>query len=215
MEAYKPPVFDGAAFNCPLCGAYATQDWFCPVADPTSEVGGRLDVALCKHCGMYSVWHGERMIYPSAGGAPMANPDLPGDIKADYDEARSIVSLSPRGAAALLRLAIDKLCDHLGAEGRDLNAKIGKLVENGLDAKVQQALDTVRVVGNNAVHPGQIDLRDDEKTALELFRLVNVIVDATITLPKHVRELYEQIVPKSAKDQIGTRDKGKSGAAGP
>jgi hypothetical protein len=51
------------------------------------------------------------MIYPSGGPAPLPHPDLPDDIKEDYEKARSIVSRSPRSVAALLRLAVDKLLD--------------------------------------------------------------------------------------------------------
>lgn len=64
----------------------------------------------------------------------------------------------------------------------------------------------MRVIGNDAVHPGQIDLRDDTKTAEKLFQLVNLIAEVMITQPKHVDELYESL-PKTKKDQITKRDK--------
>ncbi len=117
------------------------------------------------------------MVHSISGSAPLPNPDLPADVQEDYDEARAIMGESPRGAAALLRLAIQKLCVHLGEKGTNLNEDIANLVknENGLPRKVQQALDIVRVIGNNAVHPGQIDLTDDVQTAGKLFGLVNVI----------------------------------------
>ncbi len=115
---------------------------------------------------------------------------MPQDIRRDYDEAGSILNLSLRGAAALLRLAIQKLCKELGQPGENINADIAALVANGLHPMLQKALDTVRVVGNDAVHPGQIDLRDDRATAESLFRLVNMIVEKTISEPKHVEALY-------------------------
>lgn len=148
------------------------------------------------------------MVHPLIQSGPLPNPDLPEDIKRDYEEARSIVSLSPRGAAALLRLAIEKLCKHLDAIGRDLNAQIGYLVGQGLDPQVQKALDIVRVIGNEAVHPGQIDMGDDARTAASLFDVVNSISERMITHPKHIDEMYERL-PEGKRKGIEERDKPK------
>jgi hypothetical protein len=115
------------------------------------------------------------------------NEDLPEDIRADFDEAWLILDLSRRGAAALLRLCIQKLCKHLGKPGENINNDIASLVRDGLDVRVQQALDIVRVVGNEAVHPGTMDLKDDRETAAKLFGLVNRIAHDTITIPRNSR----------------------------
>jgi acetyl/propionyl-CoA carboxylase alpha subunit len=84
------------------------------------------------------------------------------------------------------RLALQKLCKHLNAGGGDLNANIKAMVANGLPVRVQQALDLVRVIGNQAVHPGYIDLRDTSDTALSLFSLLNIIVEEMITRPQEI-----------------------------
>ncbi|MDU8911428.1 hypothetical protein [Aestuariicoccus sp. MJ-SS9] len=70
---------------------------------------------------------------------------------------------------------------------------------------MQQALDAVRVIWNHAVHPGQIDLRDDRATAETLFKLLNLIVDKTISEPKHVAEVYASL-PEGAVKAIEKRD---------
>lgn len=126
-------------------------------------------------------------------------------MRADYDEASAILDLSPRGAAALLRLVIQKLCAHLGEKGRNLDEDIGSLAKKGLDTRVKNALDIVRVIGNNAVHPGQIDLRDDRATAEKLFGLVNLIVEVMISQPKHISDLYDSL-PEGARKAIERRD---------
>ena len=138
--------------------------------------------------------------------APEPNADLPPEIKADYDEAGSILNQSPRGAAALLRLVIQKLCQHLKTEGKDLNANIADLVIKGLDEKVKKALDVVRVVGNNAVHPGQMNLDDDRDTATQLFTLVNLIAERMISEPARIDAMYDNL-PDEAKEAVRQRDK--------
>lgn len=161
--------------------------------------------AHCTHCNEYSLWVLGSMVYPKTVVVENPNADLPETIIADYIEASNILSDSPRGAAALLRLAIEKLVDSLEAEGRDLNAKIGDLVSRGLSPKIQKALDFVRVIGNNAVHPGQINLQDNPDTARSLFRLVNLIANEMVTSPKEVEELFGDL-PDDYKDRIETRD---------
>lgn len=76
-------------------------------------------------------------MFPLTSNAPPSNKDLPPDILTDYNEASAILAHSPRGAAALLRLCIQKLCQHLGEPGKDLNADIGSLVKKGLPPGVQ------------------------------------------------------------------------------
>lgn len=164
----------------------------------------------CFNCDEIAIWICDRMIYPQHGEAPPANPDLPPEIARDYHEASSILDLSPRGAAALIRLAIQKLCKHLGQPGQNINDDIKALVAGGLDPRVQQALDAVRVIGNNAVHPGQIDLRDDRATAESLFRLLNLVAEKMISEPKHVDEVYSAL-PEDARKAIEKRD-GKNGS---
>jgi len=165
-----------------------------------------LYVSQCYSCNDIAIWIYDRMVYPVLGEAPLPNSDLPDDIRADYDEAGTILDLSPRGAAALLRLGIQKLCAHLlGEGGRSVDADIAALVRRGLDSRVQQALDVVRVVGNNAVHPGQIDLRDDRATAEKLFGLVNLIAEIEITQRKHIAEMYAGL-PEGALKAIEKRD---------
>lgn len=206
---YTPPRFNADGFNCPFCGAFSHQEW----ARPSYAIGlTRYDgldsfkISRCPRCKNFAVWIREAMVYPDLLTAPRPNPDLSPDIKRDYLEARAILTKSPRGAAALLRLAIQKLCEELGEKGHDINTDIASLVKKGLPAKVQQALDTVRVVGNNAVHPGQIDLRDNNEVAEQLFGLVNLISDVMITQPKHVEALYTSVVPEKLKKAIETRD---------
>ncbi|MDX2180300.1 MAG: DUF4145 domain-containing protein [Bryobacteraceae bacterium] len=149
------------------------------------------------------------LVFPSGRVGPAPNPDLPEDIRLDFEEARIILNQSPRGAAALLRLCIQKLCAHLGEPGRDLNLDIRSLVRKGLPIQVQRALDVVRVVGNEAVHPGTMDLRDNTAIALKLLDLVNYIAEKMISEPKKHEALFNEL-PETKRQPIEKRDLEKS-----
>ncbi len=213
------PTLNLKSFHCPHCGVLSEQTWSnngvsCGYiqrnpngqsVNTTYPLENTM-VAKCKHCNLFSMWHKGKMVYPLTGNVEMANPDLPEGIKNDYNEAKDIVNISPRGAAALLRLAIQKLCIHLGEKGKNINEDIASLVKKGLPQTMQQALDSVRVVGNNAVHPGTIDLNDKIEIAYALFGFVNIICEVLISQPKKIQEFYEKNVPIGAKNGIEKRD---------
>lgn len=203
---YKAPEFYQTSFNCPFCNAFSKQTW-CGLSyfKGMSGVLENTDVCFCSHCEEYSIWHNGTMIYPNFVGVEPASQDLDQDIQNDYQEAAEILQRSPRGSAALLRLAIQKLSIQLGEKGKDLNKDIGNLVKKGLPIKVQESLDTLRVIGNEAVHPGEMDLRDDMAVASSLFKLVNFIAEKLITEPKEVDEIYNKL-PTSKKEHIASRD---------
>lgn len=159
----------------------------------------------CSHCSGFLIWNeADELVDPAATLAPPAHEELPSDVAVAYEEAAGIVNRSPRGAAALLRLAIHELCRALDEPG-GLNEAIGRLVERGLDPTVQQALDVVRVVGNNAVHPGEIDVKDNAAIAFALFGLVNEVTEAMIARPRRIRELYASL-PSGSLRAIEKRD---------
>ena len=151
---------------------------------------------------------GEKRVYPAAQKfGPPPDADMPKKITADFEEARLIAGHSPRGAAALLRLCLQKLCVELGEAGKNINDDIGKLVAKGLPVEVQKTLDVVRVFGNNAVHPGELDSQDDADAVRNLMRMVNFISERMIGQPKKIAELFGK-VPPGAAAAITKRDGG-------
>jgi Domain of unknown function (DUF4145) len=205
------PQLNKPGFTCPYnsCGAFSKQTWLRAFwLYPHSSQYTRIDsllLVVCDHCGKFSVWIDEKLVFPVVRIAPAPHPDMPESIKADFEEARTVFAGSPRSSAALLRLAIQKICIELGLPGKNLNKDIGKLVKQGLPIQVQQSLDIVRVIGNNQVHPGVLDVRDDESITKTLFDLVNVIVEDRIIRPKTIATLYARL-PEGARKQIEERD---------
>ena len=186
--------FPGYRVECAACGK--------PTFWRTQTVEGKSGGRAIKH------ELGADLMWPQIITAPPAHPDLYPDLRADFEEARAISKASPRGAAALLRLVIEKLVKELGAQGDNINAMIGDLVKKGLPVQVQQALDTVRVIGNNAVHAGNMDQADVAGTVNQLFALVNIIVEQQVTQPRRIAELFGTL-PEGARNGIEKRDSPK------
>jgi hypothetical protein len=217
---YKKPIVDESSFNCPYCLAFSSMHWSnvnVTITGGYASTGGK--VCQCKHCNKWSYWIGEtklkdvknnplilwRMVYPNQVSAPMPSSDLPECCFVDYMEARQVLSTSPRAAAALLRLCIQKLCKEFGEKGKNINEDIASLVKKGLDSRLQKALDIVRVTGNNAVHPGEMNIEDNPEVSEKLFKLVNLVVEELITKPKEIEALYGEL-PEGSLKSIEKRD---------
>ena len=171
-----------------------------------SFVPNKFSVATCASCKDVSLWISQEMVYPKKTSLPPPNNDIDDEIKELYQEAATIFIDSPKGATALLRLALQKLLKQVGKGGKNINNDIKELVSDGLSPKIQQALDLLRVVGNNAVHPGQINLDDNSEIAFKLFHILNFIADEMITKPKELELLYSDIIPEETQEHIKQRD---------
>lgn len=206
---FKQPEPNEESFTCPHCGVLAMQTWSTLMTNFSNRGGWsaqpNMFVGKCDHCFQITIWLDSTLISPESMNIHKPNEDLDEYIQKDYNEAASIVEKSPKAAAALLRLGIQKLCKQLGEEGSNINKDISELVKKGLPIQIQQALDIVRVVGNESVHPGQIDLDDNKEIALKLFELINIIAQTMITQPKEIGKLYSSL-PKEKLDGIAKRD---------
>jgi len=204
MSKYYPPTYSSKQFHCIHCGVFSKQNW--GSLNFANGTHSEFTYTRCEHCSNRSYWYDERMIVPSEAPVPPHHSDFPDECVSEYDEARDIVARSPRAAAALLRLCVQKLMVTLGEKGKNINDDIGNLVRKGLPVEVQQALDYCRVIGNNGVHPGEIELTDNPQIAHSLFEMLNFIVEDRISRPKRVAELYS-ILPEGALKAVEKRDK--------
>lgn len=231
---YVVPRIGLSAFSCPHCGTLAPMHESAaflhdPAADPDEQYAAAsgLRITECWSCRQSSVWKKRvdrqaptvetlqvftdpaswwLLAYPILRTAPEPNADLPEDVLADYLEAADVTQISPRSAAALLRLCIQKLCAVLGAEGRNINADIKQLLaENKITPIVQKAMDTIRISGNESVHDGELRLGDDPELVASLFDFVNLVAHEAITQPRIVEEMLNRM-PEDKLAQIKIRD---------
>ncbi len=206
MSKYYPPEYEVEQFNCIHCGVFARQEWhYLFHREAARYFTDQIQYCYCIHCSQKSYWYDKKMIIPAESPIQPPHPDMPNEIINEYNEARTIFNGSPRASAALLRLAVQKLVMVLGEKGKNINDDIKSLVDKGLPVLVQQAFDICRVVGNTAVHPGEIDLNDTPEIAQSLFKMINFIIDDRITKPNEISELYKNL-PESAKEAIEKRD---------
>ena len=211
------PGFRVEAFTCVHCGVLAQMRWgHLGVPNGIGVMGTSWMICTCQHCKSDTIWNTcdndsskVFMAYPRQVNAPAIHQDLPEVCRADYEEARLIYGLSPRGSAALLRLCLEKLLCHLGLGEKDINKNIGALVKAGLDPHIQQAFDVVRVTGNNAVHPLDMTPEDLASNIPVMFEMINLIVDERIARQRKMAERFASL-PEGARLAIEKRDKPKA-----
>ena len=210
-DKYVAPEYESTAFHCPYCNVFAQQIW-CRLIYRHKWNDGPLsgwEASKCDHCWEFSIRKCEELIYLTVSVIVMPHLDMPDTVKELYNEAREIASKSPRAAAALLRLALEKLTEELWETDWKLNTRIGNLKKKWLPEKAIQALDIVRITANEwGSHLGQINLTgsDNAKLVNELFFLLNFIVEHVITVNNQLNAKYNDL-PEDKKKWIENRDK--------
>lgn len=208
------PIFSENSFKCPHCYCYATMQYRTVKFDEDPSIiqeGNKsrktgVVIARCINCGGKIIWVDSAYAYPEFPPEE-ANPDMPQSVLEIYNEAGLIFRKSPRAACALLRLAVERLCNELGETKNSLDENIASLVKKGLSNDIIKQLDILRVVGNKAIHPGYIDLNvDNPVVAYQLMKVLNNIVQRLITEKKQTDFLYDKL-PEGIKEKIIERDK--------
>lgn len=222
MVINHPPKFRLEAFSCPNCGVLTTQKWNLIGSKSNVLFDTYIDIeniliSTCSYCRKYAIWEDKKMIFPLEPKVEAIEPppkiqnpnqDLNKHIRKVYNEARKIVSISPNGACALLRLALEMLCDKLiqkeeQLEENTLRGKIKHIVkEKGLNPELEQAFHIVRIVGNEVVHSGQTDLKDNREIAIKLFEIINIIAEDLITKKEKIKKLYREVSKKKKEKTV-------------
>lgn len=208
---YIEPELGEDIFTCPHCWAISHQKWHDLYYNTTNWYNWVQWWQLCKCecCKDFSIRKWEDMIYPFMSIAPLPHEDMPNDVKELYEEASNISSLSPRAAAALLRVCLEKLTIHLWESEWNLNTRIWNLQKKWLPEKVIKWLDILRINANEWwSHAWLIDLtwKDNQEIVWKLFWLVNYIVEKVITENKEIDLMFDKL-PEDKKKWIENRDK--------
>jgi hypothetical protein len=164
-----------------------------PPADNLRLLAPNLHLSKCFSCNGVSVWVADGLIHPASHAEIEPVLDLPEEAQLYYNEAAKIVDVSPPAAAAWLRVCVQKLTLALGGSGKNLTVDLSALGRRGLDARVIRAFEVLRVIGTDAVAPGQLDLRDDRETALRLFQLIDLMVSTLIRQPKLMDSIFDNL----------------------
>jgi len=227
------PVYGLEAFKCPHCMAYAQQKWWrlstrehydhfnnyshssYELVDFTSNEKYGLAFCDCTVCHKKTIWLDRKVVYPQHSSIEAPKDLMPLEVKELYEEARAVFPISPKSSAALLRLGLETLLPYLGADKKinEKNAKINTMIaqlvrERKVIGRVIQAMDYLRVTGNDAVHPGVLDKqgKDDAEVSIKLFKILNYIVTETLENDAMVDEVYKDL-PDNITEGILNRDK--------
>ena len=122
---------------------------------------------------------------------------VPEDIKKDYIEACTIVTLSPQASAALSRRCLQNALDvGLSIKEKNLSQAIKLAIENNkLSSHMYTYLETIREVGNYAAHQ-----KKDQYTK----EIISVVPEEANLLLDILEMLFEEIFdkPKIMQEKI-------------
>lgn len=175
--------------------------------------------AYRDYWGEYIEKFNSTMLYPKQKAIPPTK-DMPEKIKEIYEEASLVLGDSPRASCALLRLALQELMIYLkenikeycGLKIGNLKQEIEEVIKIGNFNKTQEealkkTMDSMRLVGNKAVHPSELDLNDSPEIAGILFEMLNFIVEEVIAKPVKMKEQLDKLDQAVNKNSKGNHSK--------
>lgn len=138
-------------------GAHAIIQDLCPACERLSLIyvtgpgvhgagGAFVRISDIKH---------SRLIYPAGIARDPVPETVPAELRADYEEAALLLSLSAKASAALSRRCLQNtIRATTNIERRTLDQEIREVIEqNLLPTDLAEQLDAVRHIGNMAAHP--------------------------------------------------------------
>lgn len=115
----------------------------------------------CPNCRKLVLEVAGKISYPTGSGISAVDC-MPQEAKEVFEEAQSIINLSPRAACAMLRVCVERMVNATDAEGDNLSKKIESLK---LPPKMANLAHACRLIGHDAVHDNVIDFSIDSEEA--------------------------------------------------
>lgn len=175
---------------------------------PVHRPKGSWAAAQCGRCGNYSVWRDDQLVFPHGGGGPAPHPEMSAGAKALYEEARSVVTLSPRAGAALARATLERVIRDLDPDAGkiDLASRIDR-IRPQVSLPLGKMLTVIRHAGNKSLHvedePDEVIvlILDPQQTEIVdlIFESINGLVEELVARPRFIDEVYSR-VPKPIRD---------------
>jgi len=168
---------------------------------------------VCAVCGEGSVWRDAHRVYPVASTIAPVHPDAPESVAALYEEARSVLPISRRASAALVRATLERLLreidpNHASKRLDDLIAQLRGQIREPL----WKFLTAIRIVGNDTLHAEEGELAvlylgsEPEEIIEPLFEAVNTLIEELITQPAKAEALYA-LIPETKREVAERKSK--------
>jgi hypothetical protein len=95
-----------------------------------------------------------QMVRPKVSARAPCPPQVPDDIKKDYEKAALVLADSPEASAALSRRCLQHVLDDKGFKSKNLIDQINLVLKNGkLPTQIAENIDAIRNIGNFGAHP--------------------------------------------------------------
>lgn len=178
-----PRVVDGKPINSNI---FDIQMLHCPECDEVSFV------AVGKRNLMGKVFY----LYPSSRAKQFPNY-VPSFIKQDYEEAYSIVNLSPKASATLSRRCLQGMIrDYWKISKKTLYDEIEALKDK-IPSTQWKAIDATRSIGNIGAHMEKdvntiIDIEPNEAT--QLLKLIELLIDKWYIARHDEEQLLKDVI---------------------
>src|SRR5262245_60548443 len=149
-----------------------------------------VSISYCFTCNEMCLWVGDQLAWPRGAAGPEPNLRTSPEVPGDHEKANQTLDASPRGAAVVLRLATEKLCNELGDCEQGPRPEIAPPLQEEIDARVQKVLDAMRIIESDATPPDQTSVGDNRAKAETLSGLVNLMCEKMMVEPRHLQALY-------------------------